>query len=303
MRPDAQLAELASRQHGVFTRAQALEAGLSERQIDRRLNQGLLLRVHRGVYRGAGTPLTYRARVMAGCLATGGVASHATAAALFGLLPEGPIEVTVPRGSRRRRRGIAVRETRDLVPGDTATMEAIPVTTPTRTVIDLASTLDNHRFELVLDDALRRRLTSRRRLERRLSELPDHGRAGIQLVRTSLSRRGSGPGAAETRLERQFFAILRKHRIHGFEPQVWVEVEGNRYRIDALHRVAGIAIELDEDHHREPAQHEADLERQNALVKLGLKVLRFNERQLRNGRRVARRVRALLASLPHPDGR
>ena len=77
MKPiDVVIARAAVRQHGLVTRAQLLAAGLTERQIDRRLGTGQLLVVHEGVYRLPPVKPTYEQAVLAACLATGGVASH-----------------------------------------------------------------------------------------------------------------------------------------------------------------------------------------------------------------------------------
>jgi hypothetical protein len=47
---DGVIGELAARQHGVVCRRQLLDAGVSDRAMERRLRSGHLVRLHRGVY-------------------------------------------------------------------------------------------------------------------------------------------------------------------------------------------------------------------------------------------------------------
>ena len=55
---DAALARRAAEQHGVVTAVQAEALGLTTRQVQLRIEDGTLVRLHRGVYRHAGAPET-----------------------------------------------------------------------------------------------------------------------------------------------------------------------------------------------------------------------------------------------------
>lgn len=79
------LAALAAGQRGVFSRPQALDAGVSARRLRRLVGAGWLRRIHRGVYALAGSSLTWRGRWLAAVLACGdsAVLSHRHAAALW----------------------------------------------------------------------------------------------------------------------------------------------------------------------------------------------------------------------------
>jgi hypothetical protein len=90
---------------------------------------------------------------------------------------------------------------------DRDVVDAIPVTSPTRTLIDLAAFLGPDALELALEDALRRGLTSRARIQYRLRELEGHGRNGCGALRALLvdgrGRAHSG-SAPEVTLRRIF---------------------------------------------------------------------------------------------------
>ena len=131
------MAALAERQHGLVTRAQLAGLGLGGHAMDSRIKAGRLHRVHRGVYAVGRPGLTTKGRFLAAVLAhgPGTVLSHASAATLWALLPErGPrIDVTVPRGGSRSRRGAVIVHRSSLPDHHVTVRDAIPVTTPART--------------------------------------------------------------------------------------------------------------------------------------------------------------------------
>ncbi len=165
MRPksatDLAVAALADAQHGVVTRRQLELLGFSARAVGRRVEAGRLRPLHRGVYAVGHTALRVEGRWMAAVLACGdgAVLSHASAAAVWELRPigSGAIHVTVPGDpGRKKRAGIRVHRSRTLTPEQTTSHRGIPVTTPERTIVDLARTLSGRPLEQVLDRAEQR---------------------------------------------------------------------------------------------------------------------------------------------------
>jgi predicted transcriptional regulator of viral defense system len=156
------IAALATRQHGVVSRAQLRALGLSDGAITARARRGVLHRVHHRVYAVGHTVLAVRGHWMAATLACGpGAAlSHASAAALWELRASAAriVDVTVPGAGSRTRRGLRIHRARDLT-GETTTHDGIPVTTPARTILDLAATLQRRPLERLLDQAENTRLT------------------------------------------------------------------------------------------------------------------------------------------------
>jgi very-short-patch-repair endonuclease len=137
---------MAAEQHGVVSAPQLQMAGLNRAAMRVRVRSARLHRVHRGVYAVGHDALTLHARFMAAVLACGpaAVLSHRSAAGLWGFLPwdaDRLPEVTVPGSSARRRPGLRVHRTRDLDRRDVTTRDAITVTTPARSLLDLADEL------------------------------------------------------------------------------------------------------------------------------------------------------------------
>lgn len=159
--PDARVATVASRQHGVATRRQLEAVGLGPKAITGRVRRGQLHRLYRGVYAVGHRAPSHHAHWMAAVLACGegAVLSHSSAAALWKLLRpiEGPIHVSIPTTSgRATQRGIhlhrcpTLREPSSspsyLQTGGrggrlTTYRQGIPVTTIPRTIDDLDGTV------------------------------------------------------------------------------------------------------------------------------------------------------------------
>lgn len=134
---------LAGRQHGHVTRSQLLALGLSAKTIDYRVGIGRLISVHAGVYAVGHRPTSPIARAGGAVLACGpgAVLSHASAATLWGMRRswESPFEITVP--SYRRRRGILIHRSKVLIRKDVRVHYGIRVTSPARTLLDMAPRL------------------------------------------------------------------------------------------------------------------------------------------------------------------
>ncbi len=139
----------------MVTRAQLLDAGVSEGAIQGRVRTGLLLRVHPGVYRvghrAPSTSATYLAAVLAcgpDALLRGRAAAH-----LFSLIkgPAPPPEVATR--TERRIEGVRTKRVRSFDEADAARHDGIPVTSIPRTVVDLAAVLDEDALARVCHEA------------------------------------------------------------------------------------------------------------------------------------------------------
>ena len=148
---DRAIAELARRQHGVVGRAQLQALGLGDDAIDWRVRRRQLHRVHRGVYVVGYPHLTRNGGFMAAVIACGeGAAlSHFSGAVLWGMLAsEGKIHVTTPAG--RERPGLVVHRAR-FEEKEVRRRADIPVTTPARTLVDLADVAPRRTLERAID--------------------------------------------------------------------------------------------------------------------------------------------------------
>jgi hypothetical protein len=205
------MARLAACAHGVVRRSDLVAAGITNTQIKSRVASGALLREHRGVYRVGHRAPSIEARYLAAVWACGegALLCGLAAAFLLGLLPVGaaPLAEVVARG-RRRVEGVRVK--RGLDARDAFTWRGIPVTSPARTMVDLAAVLSLNALARAFHEAGIRHGTT-----------PAH-------VETVLERRPNSRGASNLR------AV-----IHGDEPVLLSALE-QRFR--RLLREAGLPL-------------------------------------------------------------
>ncbi|HVL94577.1 MAG TPA: type IV toxin-antitoxin system AbiEi family antitoxin domain-containing protein [Solirubrobacteraceae bacterium] len=276
--PDARLAKFAARQHDVISTDQLYGLGLSGDQVCDRARNGRLHRIHRGVY-AVGTPaLTREGRFMAAVLACGeGAAlSHVAAGWLWelrkGLLS--PVDVTVPTtAGRRARAGIRIHRTSE--PVEATSHRGIRVTTPARTLLDLAEVLTPRQLERALDEADHLGLLHLPTLHRALHDHPNKTGA----ARLARVLRHHEPGTTRTRSEAEedFLGFCRRHDLP--RPILNAEVEG--LSVDALFSDQRVVVEIDPWHtHRDRRAFAGDRARDRRLLAAGYRTARITDEQL-----------------------
>jgi hypothetical protein len=287
---DRQIAALAARQHGVVAREQLIEIGLGASAIDHRVKRGVLHVVHRGAYAVGHRRLSPEGHWMAAVLAAGAgaVLSHRSAAALWGIWHgRAKIEVTVDRHCRRP----GIQAHRMALRVDEVTVErGIPVTTPTRTLLDLAEQLTPQRLERAVHEAEYRRLTSTLPLGALLTRYP--GRRGTTALREIVDRGNLGKAIPKTELETGFLAFLDAYAI----PRPLVNEAIGPYIVDGLYPDQRLVIELDSRAaHETTNAFEQDRARDRALLTKGYRVARITWRQLQEDHAtLASQLRALI---------
>jgi predicted transcriptional regulator of viral defense system len=198
---DLAIADLATRQHGVVSRAQLVAIGVSAQAIGRGMRSGRLHRLHAGVYAVGHRRLTQHGRWAAAVLAggDGAVLSHRSAAALWQIRPATTRpEVTLPR-MRRGTAGILYH--RSVIPADeVAVNEGIPVTTVARTLLDLAAVTDRRQVRKAINEAEYRQLWDEVSLVALVARYPY--RRGVATARALVRERGRGITRSE--LEERF---------------------------------------------------------------------------------------------------
>lgn len=204
---DRDLAELAARQRQVFTRRQAREAGLTFNGIHRRLDRGLFVIAGPATLTFAGVSLDWRGRLQAGLLDLGPPALVAaeSAAALLGLdgFVEGPLAFLVPRALRMRRTTGHVISSPFIGALDRCTVDGLPATTGTRTVVDLLGRVGQAELGNAIDSACRLGLTAPHVLRRRLVQMGRQGRVGVTAFDQAMTAAG-----VQSWLERQFLRVI-----------------------------------------------------------------------------------------------
>jgi hypothetical protein len=228
---------MASRSHGVVTRAQLLGAGVSAKEVRQRLGTGALIAVFRGVYRVGYTAPSVEARYLAAVLACGEGALLCGRAAgwLWGLLKGGAPAPEVATPTERRVEGIRTTRARR-AKREATDHRAIPVTTVARTLVDLAAVLDGPQLARACHEAGVLHHTTPRQVEAVLAQRPNTpGAARLRAVlrgdvRVTLSK-----------LEKQFLERLKAAGL----PLPQTNRPAGTRRVDCRWPTLNVTVELD----------------------------------------------------------
>ena len=192
-RSERLIGQIAARQDDVVSRAQLLEVGIARGEIDGRIARAQLRRRHRGVYLTGHAPPSTRTLARAALLACGedAVISHETAAALWGLVaPPAEAEITVTGRNPGAKPGIRIHRVSTLHPSEVRVLHhGLRVTSPARTICDLAATSPRREVEHALQEAIVRRLVGEAQLRAVLGRAPARARS------RDAGRPGRGAGA------------------------------------------------------------------------------------------------------------
>lgn len=217
----------------------------------------------------------WMAATLAGC--PGAVLSHRSAGALWGIVRwDGAIDVTVARRLHPRR-GLALHHGR-LAPDEHITHDAITVTTPPRTLLDLAAVLSPARLERAVHEAEVLRLADPLSLPDLLDRHP--GRRGVAALRAVLDDLGAGgPVVTRSELEDRFLPLMATAGL--LVPATNVFIEG--FEVDCVWREQRFIAELDgRGVHATLRAFERDRDRDRGLQAAGWRVVRITWLQLRD---------------------
>jgi hypothetical protein len=280
----ASVAQLGARQHAVVALGQLVALGLNTSAVRKRAAAGRLFRVHRGVYALVpGSLLSREGWWMAAVLAAGpGAAlSHRSAAHLHGLRPTSRerIDVIVPGASRRIVPGVDVHRSIPLTDHDVTTINAIPVTTLARMILDLAAVVDQRAVERVIGEAVDREVFDLWAVNDQLKRNPKH--PGTPALRAAL-----GPdraGLTDSELEELFIAIWWPTGLP--RPQTRFHIDpgdgGLLIRADFAWPDAKFNLETDGGRYHTPEHHRRrDYRRDQRLKRAQWEVLRVGDDQL-----------------------
>ena len=204
------------------------------------------------------------------------VLSDRSAAWLWGFVrePADPVELTLIGCDRRSGDGIRLRRVRRLDPADRTTRRGIPVTTPARTLLDLASVLDARELRRAFEEALVQRLVTKTALRATLERSP--GRGGTRILRALLDQ-DDGPHLTRLEAEKRFRELMREAGLP--LPRTNVGVAG--YEVDAHWARERLVVEIDSwTFHRTRASFERDRRKDAELGVAGYRVMRVTWRQI-----------------------
>ena len=280
-----QIAATARDQHGVVGRQQLADLGLTQRQIAGAVNAGVLRKVGPRAYSALTQHTSRRGRMWGAQLSlqsaprTGSPGfglGFATAAEAFGwkTAPNTTIHLVMDRRLLRSGPGIRAHLTTHLPAADLVLRDGLWLTSPARTLLDLAAVVTPDHLDQLIDRSIQLRDFDLRELGRVRKERRTHGNAAL---RAALDRLHETAGQNRSELERRMIKLITESylppvacnaRLHGFE--VDIHFPGTR----AIVETDGAGF------HLSPAQIADDIEKQTALEAHGFVIKRLNWNQV-----------------------
>ncbi len=220
-------------------------------------------------------PVTYEQRVCAALLSTGGIASHLTAARLWGLVKAAPIEITVPMLANNRLLGVAVHRSDDV--GRVQRVYGLPVTNPSRTFVQIANLVSDYALDQALEWLLRQRLGTFATIRSEITAMPR--RNGVVIAGKLLDSHGALDDRARSGFERRTMRAIRSRGLIAPVREHPIVVEGINRFIDLCYPQFGIAIEVDSrGYHALLTAFEKDRERNSGICALDWILLAVTEK-------------------------
>jgi very-short-patch-repair endonuclease len=267
---------IARLQRGCVARRQLLQAGLDYDAIARRVRRRALHERHRGVYavHRQDVPLIDETAALL-AVRPGSALSHRSAGALWGVTAAArAVQVVMSVNSSPRLTGVRTHYTGSLPPGDLRVRDGLPVTSPARTLLELAAELSARELERAFTEAITLRITTPREIAETLRRLP--ARAGRGVLGALLdAEQPSAQLRSDT--EHRLYRLIVQARLprpsanaplHGFTADFhWPE-----------HR---LVVEVDSyTFHTTRWAYERDRRKDLTLRAHGITVLRFGRRQV-----------------------
>ncbi|HYG97001.1 MAG TPA: hypothetical protein VD741_07815 [Solirubrobacterales bacterium] len=266
--------------------AQLLRLGYSKDTMLEWVTAARLHRLHQGVYAVGHRRLTWHGRCWAAILGAEAnetddvvwpaVASHGSAAYLWGLYRYAPetIDVTAPI-RRRAKREFRVHFSSILSAEDRGERESVPVTSVPRTLLDLAVRSRPDQLDHHLERAEELDLLDLHAVEALLGRAGGH--RGRGRLRRALALYEPDPSFTRSRFEKLF---RRRARAGGLPaPSMNFNLSG--YELDAYWPQFRFAVELDLfETHGTRAAFERDRRRQEELKLLGIEMIRITRPRL-----------------------
>ena len=305
---DRKIAVVAAKQHSLITLKGVKEAGGDHNDAYRRVKAGRWEDCGYRTYRLAGVPWTWEARLLAKvlCAGEGACVSHLCAARLHGLgFQNASMEISIKRGQHHRPDGLIVHTSTDLDLAEIVTINGIPVTDATRTLLDCAALLKHPKtLRRTVEKARRQKLTSWSDIAACLAKHARRGRRGIRRLREAMATGAQDDAITESDAEYIALCLLREHGLPEptLQHQMWDANGEPAARMDFAYLDGLTNFEIDGPDHLRPDVKVKDEARDYWLGRQGWTVRRIWYRiPIDEPNKFIRIVRNTLKDAGHPS--
>jgi hypothetical protein len=285
-RRDRRLASVAGAQNGVVALRQLREIEITQRAASYRAERGGMHRVHRGTYAVGHRSLNRLGVLHAAVLAcgNGAVVSHGTAAAYWGLRDPWPalVDVVVPCQAGRKIDGVRCRRCRYPSPAEIVAPRGVPLTTPMRTLVDLAGMLGSASLRRATERAAALKLLNIAALDGGMRRAK--GRHGVGTLRVIADEWRTEDGSTPD-VNGDFEALVLPRLVALGLPRpacnVKLKLGGHRLQVDFLWSEQRLVVETDgAQTHATPVAFQRDRKRDQILLAAGYRVARVTWTQI-----------------------
>jgi len=226
---DFEAHKIAKSQYGAICWPQLERLGFNRLQIKRRVRSGDWIRLLPGVWRLSWAEPTWMQRVWGASLwgGTDAVISHRAAGRLWELdgMRSDDVELIAPKRLRVKAGWFRAHRSPVLPRAERHTKNGLAVTSPSRTLVDLAGTVDEAALQRAVEHAFRRKIASMSSLWRALASVPAQGRAGTGALKRLLQAGMLRP-ELQSELERQVLQLFRDYGLPEPKCQYTVREKG-----------------------------------------------------------------------------
>lgn len=278
---------LAARQHGVLSRAQAREIGITRSQIAQRLRTGDWRVVCSGVYVMAASPATWEQRLTAAILShPGGLVAGRSAAVLHsfeGVRKSRP-EILMPFPGNARSPIARVIRSRHFDVISTTRARGFVCTTVAETILTMSLRENYRTIERCLDDQLASGALTASDFAPIFERLENARQRGLPMLRSLVRERSDNAyQPPTTELERLLYRLLERPALPRSTRQVPMNYPQVAATVDAYIPNWRMIVEGDGRRwHTRQADFERDRLRDNAAAAAGMVVIRFTYRMLKD---------------------
>jgi very-short-patch-repair endonuclease len=276
--PQDRIAQIAELQRGRVARRQLVAAGIGASTVQWLVAQHRLIPCLRGVFAvGHTAPVEFDREVEALLAVRPGAAlSHWSAAGLLGLCaPGATVEVVVPDARSSRMPGIQVHRSRVLESRDVWIRKGLPVTSPSRTLLDIAVSATARQLELAFDRGIADGALRPSHVADLLARAGGHrGRARLAAL---LDHERDASTMTASELEERLLALIRQAGL----PEPKVNFPFGQWKLDFYWPAARFAVEVDSfKYHSSRYRFERDRRKDNALRRADIEVMRIVRRDI-----------------------
>lgn len=296
------VAPVLARQHSLITARQIKDVGGHHEAARRLVERGIWERLDTMLFGPTGVSMYWRRKVMAALLVApaGALASHRAAAHLLGTggLEDPAPEITIPRGTSLRRKGVIVHESVDLDLAQRCVVDGIPTTGPHRLAVDLGAVVSPARYIHTVRELRHGMGVTSEQLLRTYLRHKERGRNGCGPLRDWLDRYFDVAGVPESGLEQLVLDAILDAGLPAPVLQHWVVTATGNYRLDIAYPERLTVLEVNGRQHADPDVSVNDAVRTDALEALGWEVLVIESDRLASDlTAVLRRLREIHGSV------